>query len=434
MRGRPRRERTLYVFLSSFYRSVNGESTLARISFDDKIYRDHRFIELTLKLSSMETAIGALVRAWSVAQEYWKKDCSLIPTDVWKNQKLNNALVEVGLAVFKETGFYMVGSKDHFDWLLKSVQSGKKGGRPKKETASSDFNNLGETPSKGSERVSNLIPIPIPKEESKDSSRERVSDSTSNHPSQDQIESPRVEQFAKLWNERVKSLPAVKSTTGKRRILIVKALKENPSLEYWAAVFTKVEASDFLSGRNGRWTACNFDWILGNDKNGTRNHVRVDEGVHDNRAQSAQVQRNQGQVRNWVSEAEMILQAVRRFGTGQPEIAAEHLGPDLWGLVRAVGGLYRIGQMPSNEFTSKTLAGMLKVASESQKNKPSERTATNASHEHQNQKLHVSGRRGDQAGPDQSGGWSEWPGQDDDPESLRVRSEGVIGFDTGSER
>lgn len=398
---------------------------MARISFDDKIYKDQRFVELTLKLSSTETAIGALVRAWSVAQEYWKKDCSLIPFDVWKKQKLNDVLIDVGLAVSKDTGFYMVGSKDHFDWLLKSVQSGKKGGRPKKEPASSEFNNLGETPSKGSKRVSNLIPIPIPIEESKDSSEERVSPGAPPFPSVEKID-----QLCQAWNQIVTSLPKVKSSIGKRRVLILRSLKENSDLEYWRRVFAKVEASDFLSGRNGRWTACNFDWILSNDKNGIRNHVRVDEGVHDNR-QTVKVQRNpQMAGTDWVVEAEAILEAVRRFGANNPTDAQKFLGDVRWGYVRKAGGLYRIGQMPRNDFTSKQLAGILRASCE-QQNNPSERIAKNASLEHQDQKFHERSRGGDQARSNQPSRGQQQSGQIDDFESLRVRSEGVLGLVTG---
>jgi hypothetical protein len=43
-------------------------------------------------------------------------------------------------------------------------------------------------------------------------------------------------------------------------------------------LFTKAHDSDFLSGRNGKWTSCNFDWLL-NEKN----LVKVLEGTYDNR-------------------------------------------------------------------------------------------------------------------------------------------------------
>lgn len=79
------------------------------------------------------------------------------------------------------------------------------------------------------------------------------------------------------------SLPKIKAASGKRLASIERRAKELPDREQWFQIFAKVEASDFLSGRNGRWTACDFDWILGNSKSGSPNYVRVDEGVHDNK-------------------------------------------------------------------------------------------------------------------------------------------------------
>lgn len=41
------------------------------------------------------------------------------------------------------------------------------------------------------------------------------------------------------------------------------------------------EASDFLSGCNGAWTACNFDWLLN-----TENFLKVLEGNYKNKQQT----------------------------------------------------------------------------------------------------------------------------------------------------
>lgn len=99
---------------------------------------------------------------------------------------------------------------------------------------------------------------------------------------------PEIHELALLWNACVRSLPKVSTTSGKRLERIRKRMRERASLGEWRRIFHRVEKSDFLSGRSGDWTACSFDWVLGNNKHGTPNHVAIDEGVHDNRGKSKQ--------------------------------------------------------------------------------------------------------------------------------------------------
>ena len=42
-------------------------------------------------------------------------------------------------------------------------------------------------------------------------------------------------------------------------------------------IFERVEKSDFLSGRNGKWSNCGFDWIFN-----PSNFVKIIEGNYDN--------------------------------------------------------------------------------------------------------------------------------------------------------
>ena len=52
----------------------------------------------------------------------------------------------------------------------------------------------------------------------------------------------------------------------------------NPSLEEFRDVFKRVEESDFLSGRSGVWSNCNFDWILKES-----NWTKIQEGNYSNK-------------------------------------------------------------------------------------------------------------------------------------------------------
>lgn len=57
------------------------------------------------------------------------------------------------------------------------------------------------------------------------------------------------------------SLPKVQKLTDTRKKKIKNTSKLLREMTF-EDVFCKVESSDFLSGRNGKWTACCFDWIL----------------------------------------------------------------------------------------------------------------------------------------------------------------------------
>lgn len=81
------------------------------------------------------------------------------------------------------------------------------------------------------------------------------------------------------FNWACKSLPRVERLNSRRKQRIERAaavLGELPFEEY----FKRIEASDFLSGRNGKWQGCCFDWALKAD-----NILKVLEGNYDNKPQ-----------------------------------------------------------------------------------------------------------------------------------------------------
>ena len=77
-----------------------------------------------------------------------------------------------------------------------------------------------------------------------------------------------------LYNSVCVSLPRVTELTERHRLLLSKL----PPMDF-AEYFRRVERSDFLTGRSGKWTGCSFDWLLRPD---TARKVRG--GMYDNRA------------------------------------------------------------------------------------------------------------------------------------------------------
>lgn len=86
-----------------------------------------------------------------------------------------------------------------------------------------------------------------------------------------------ISSIIELYHSNCPSLPKVLKITDARKRTIKARLKKY-SLEQLEEVFKKAEASDFLSGRSGKWTSCNMDWLLNEN-----NLVKVLEGNYQNR-------------------------------------------------------------------------------------------------------------------------------------------------------
>ena len=78
-----------------------------------------------------------------------------------------------------------------------------------------------------------------------------------------------------LFNETCPSLPKVRDLTDQRRRAIKARIMEGNTAEDFREVFAKVQASSFLTGKNGGWK-CGFDWILK-----PSNWQKIKEGNYD---------------------------------------------------------------------------------------------------------------------------------------------------------
>jgi hypothetical protein len=114
------------MFRTPFY-GRRGTHTMARVNVEDSVFIDGRFMNLVLKLGSPDTAIGALVRAWRLAQEYYLRDDThgKIPLKTWKQHGMNDALFDVGFARIEDDHVYVSGSESQFAWLNQKSDAGK---------------------------------------------------------------------------------------------------------------------------------------------------------------------------------------------------------------------------------------------------------------------------------------------------------------------
>lgn len=88
----------------------------------------------------------------------------------------------------------------------------------------------------------------------------------------------------KLWNEICVSLPKVMRLSDARREKVKARLKEwgdgdqDKMLDNARTLFLRIERSDFLTGRSGKWKGASFDWIF----DSRNNWIKVMEGNYDN--------------------------------------------------------------------------------------------------------------------------------------------------------
>lgn len=99
----------------------------------------------------------------------------------------------------------------------------------------------------------------------------------------DKIEYP-CDGVVKLWNEICISLPKVMRLSDARRDKVKARLREwgdtdpKKMLDNARSLFLRIERSDFLTGRSGKWKGASFDWIF----DSRNNWIKVMEGNYDN--------------------------------------------------------------------------------------------------------------------------------------------------------
>lgn len=85
-----------------------------------------------------------------------------------------------------------------------------------------------------------------------------------------------------LYHSICTTLPRIKDITGNRQNTVRVLWKQTNNLDYFKELFQKTHDSDFLSGRNGNWMNCCFDWIIK-----PANRKKIMEGNYINKEKTA---------------------------------------------------------------------------------------------------------------------------------------------------
>lgn len=84
--------------------------------------------------------------------------------------------------------------------------------------------------------------------------------------------------FILLWNRAATKFSKVKKSSPKRNKKIDAIWKQNTEAE-WLIIITRLNNSDFCTGKNDRGWKATFDWLLQDET-----HLKISEGKYDNRA------------------------------------------------------------------------------------------------------------------------------------------------------
>lgn len=110
---------------------------MVKVLIDKEMFGRRAFSELVIKLGGREQAMGALVFAWLLGQQFWILKQEYIPMEVWKKEGLRSEIIEVGLARESEEGVYLCGARDFFEKCIQPEREIKP--KAKKKTAEPGF-------------------------------------------------------------------------------------------------------------------------------------------------------------------------------------------------------------------------------------------------------------------------------------------------------
>ena len=106
-----------------------------------------------------------------------------------------------------------------------------------------------------------------------------VSDEPTSSLQKEKSKSTPYKEIVDIYNKTCISLPKVQAVSNKRQKkmrVLWRFVKED--IEKIQQLFMGAEQSDFLSGRNGKWSGCNFDWLINQN-----NALKVLEGTYANK-------------------------------------------------------------------------------------------------------------------------------------------------------
>lgn len=198
----------------------------------------------------------------------WQQEFSVSVSSLGLRAGLNEAAVKRARNKLKEAGF--------IEWRSRAGNQSATYRLTKLYSETSEFvvqnqgqNALQSVPQTVPQCVPQVVPQSVP------INRHRLRLDKEDTPMPPKGERVNYQGVVELFNETCPSLPKVRDLTDQRRRAIKARIMEGNTAEDFRAVFAKVQASSFLTGKNGGWK-CGFDWILK-----PANWQKIKEGNYD---------------------------------------------------------------------------------------------------------------------------------------------------------
>jgi hypothetical protein len=125
---------------------------VARLTIEECWWTDPRRSALGRLVGGEDTADVIAVRAWKVAQEYWKRNRLPVPQDIFDCLQGAAELIQVKLAVVRDDGVYVRGSSDYLDWAFEQRELARAAGKKSAEARRAKLGSAQPKPRTGAER------------------------------------------------------------------------------------------------------------------------------------------------------------------------------------------------------------------------------------------------------------------------------------------
>jgi hypothetical protein len=102
---------------------------MARLTIEDRWWTDPRRERLSEIVGGIDHADVVAVKAWRLAQEFWKQAFGLVPKALFFRLKHPEALIEAGLAEVQAEAVYVRGSRDYLTWAAEMREAASIGGK-----------------------------------------------------------------------------------------------------------------------------------------------------------------------------------------------------------------------------------------------------------------------------------------------------------------
>lgn len=268
-----------------------------------------------LKISNQE-AVGYLIFLWSWACDY-AKDGILeeLKEEIedgcdWRGEPsvLLDALIQSRFIIDTEEVGLVINDWDEYGKKCfdKKQQNNERQKKYREKKSNGDITVM-------SQESNNYVTVTSPLNNATDKIREDKKEIREDKKKEDDDERvkphhllPEIpyKEIMESFNEIAISFPKTITLTANRKAHLKSRWREDKSrqnIDFWRSIFQRMENSDFISGRSGKWDKASFDWIIKSEDN----LIKLLEGNYDNKGGNGNGKTTEPERRRQYTEEEL---------------------------------------------------------------------------------------------------------------------------------